>query len=240
VAQWRAPHSGAAPQAADHRQLEEEHMLVRDRMSSPAVTVMPETPFQEALSLMRDRGFRRLPVVNERGKLVGIVSERDLLHAAPSPATSLSVWEVNYLLWKLHIADVMTEKVITVGPETAMEDAAAIMVEKRIGGLPVVDEHNKVLGVITETDIFHAFTELLGGGEHGLRVLVRVPEGKGVLAKISMAIFEMGGNIISVGTYHDRSAESRMLLIKVSEVTREDLEAGLSAIGDQVIDARVV
>ncbi|MGL4648762.1 MAG: CBS domain-containing protein [Caldilineaceae bacterium] len=215
-------------------------MLVRDRMSSPAVTVTAETPFQDALSLMRDRKFRRLPVVNEHGRLVGIVSERDLLHAAPSPATSLSVWEVNYLLWKLKIADVMTEDVVTVSPETPIEDAAQLMISRKIGGLPVVDAHGGLMGLITETDIFSAFTELLGGGEHGLRVQVRVPEGKGVLAKLADAIYRMGGNIISVGTFHDRSAASRMLLVKVSGVERNALESGIKAIGDEVVDARVV
>ena len=215
-------------------------MLVRDRMSSPAVTVTADTPFQDALSLMRERKFRRLPVVDERGHLIGIVSERDLLHAAPSPATSLSVWEVNYLLWKLRIQDVMTESVITVSPETPIEDAAQIMTSRRIGGLPVVDEHGLVLGLITETDVFHAFTELLGAGEHGLRLLVRVPEGRGVLAKLTDAIYKLGGNIISVGRFADRTDATRMLLVKVSGVEREQLEQGLAAIGDQVVDARVV
>lgn len=215
-------------------------MLVRDRMSSPAVTVSPETPFQDALALMRDRKFRRLPVVNSHGELVGIVSERDMLHAAPSPASSLSVWEVNYLLWKLHVADVMTREVITVKPEMPLEDAAQIMLSRKIGGLPVVDVHNRVRGVVTESDIFAAFTELLGGGEHGLRVLVRIPEGKGVLAKVADVIFKLDGNIISVGTYHDRTDATSRLLVKVSGVTKEALSAGLAAIGDQVVDARIV
>ena len=82
-------------------------MLVRERMTSPAVTVTPETPFQDALKLMRDKKFRRLPVVDTTNRVVGIVSERDMLHASPSPATSLSVWEVNYLLWKLKVSDTL-------------------------------------------------------------------------------------------------------------------------------------
>jgi acetoin utilization protein AcuB len=93
-------------------------MLVRERMTSPAVTITPETPFQEALKLMRDKKFRRLPVVDSAGKIVGIVSERDMLHASPSPATSLSVWEVNYLLWKLKISDIMTHNVLTIDQES--------------------------------------------------------------------------------------------------------------------------
>jgi acetoin utilization protein AcuB len=140
-------------------------MLVRDRMSSPAVTVQPDTPFQEALRLMREQRFRRLPVVDAEGKLVGIVAERDLLHASPSPATSLSVWEMNYLLWKLRVAQIMTTRVFTVSPETPIADAARLMVEHRIGGLPVVNDEGQVLGVITETDLFRAFVEVLSINE---------------------------------------------------------------------------
>jgi acetoin utilization protein AcuB len=138
-------------------------MLVQDRMSRPVITVTPETPFQEALKLMQAKKIRRLPVVNPAGHLVGIVSERDLLHASPSPATSLSVWELNYLLWRLTVGDIMAEKVVTVNPATPIVEAARLMVEKKIGGLPVVNESNRVVGIITETDIFKAFVERMSG-----------------------------------------------------------------------------
>jgi len=129
-------------------------MFVHHRMSSPPVTITPDTPFQDALKLMRDHQFRRLPVVNKKGKLVGIVSERDLLHAAPSPATSLSIWELHYLLSKIQVQKIMTKDVITTAPGTPIEKAARLMVANKIGGLPVVDEQGDVVGVITETDIF--------------------------------------------------------------------------------------
>lgn len=175
-------------------------MLVRERMTSPAVTIAAETPFQEALKLLRDKKFRRLPVVDGAGKIVGIVSERDMLHASPSPATSLSVWEVNYLLWKLKVSDIMTHNVLTINQDTPVEDAASLMVTHKIGGVPVVDDSGKVVGVITETDIFKAFVEMLGGGEHGLRLTVQVPTGSGTLARLSTKIAEMGGLILSVGS----------------------------------------
>lgn len=214
-------------------------MLVRDRMSAPAITVSVDTPFQDALKLMRERKFRRLPVVDEKGALVGIVSERDLLHAAPSPATSLSVWEMNYLLWKLKVADVMTEKVLSVAPDTPIEEAARLMVTRKIGGLPVV-EGGKVVGVITETDIFRAFTELLGSDEHGLRLLVRIPESKGTLARLAQGIYELGGNILSVGTFDDTSGDHRILLVKVADVGREAVVRKIEELGDQLLDAREV
>ena len=136
-------------------------MYVKDQMTTPAFTLTPETPFLDALKLMRERKIRRIPIVNEQGKLLGIVSERDLLHAEPSPATSLSVWEMNYLLWKLKLGDVMTKPVITVMPKTVLQDAASLMIKYKIGGLPVVDDEEKVIGVITETDIFKACVALL-------------------------------------------------------------------------------
>lgn len=136
-------------------------MLVEDQMTTPAITLTPDTPFQEAVKLIRERQIRRIPIVDEHGKLVGIVSERDLLHAEPSPATSLSIWEMNYLLWKLKVSDLMSKKVITVTPQTALQDAASLLIKHRIGGLPVVDSQQRVIGVITETDIFKAFVALL-------------------------------------------------------------------------------
>ncbi len=136
-------------------------MYVKDQMTTPALTLTPDTPFLDALKLMRERKIRRIPIVNEQGKILGIVSERDLLHAEPSPATSLSVWEMNYLLWKLRLGDVMTTAVITVTPLTKLQDAASLMIKHKIGGLPVIDAEERVVGVITETDIFKAFVALL-------------------------------------------------------------------------------
>jgi acetoin utilization protein AcuB len=209
-------------------------------MTSPAVTITPGTPFQEALKLMRDKKFRRLPVVDGAGKVVGIVSERDLLHASPSPATSLSVWEVNYLLWKLKVSDIMTHNVLTINQNMPVEDAASLMVNHKIGGLPVVDDAGVIVGVITETDIFRAFVEMLGGGQPGLRLTVQVPPGAGTLARLSGKITEMGGLILSVGSMSRETDNERELIIKVTGVTKEMLIPAIEALGDHVVDAREV
>lgn len=215
-------------------------MLVKERMTSPAMTVTPDISFQDALKMMRDHKFRRIPVVDHEGKLMGIVSERDLLHASPSPATSLSVWEVNYLLWKLKVADIMTHHVITIDQDAPIEDAANLMVTRKIGGLPVVDHAGKVVGVITETDIFKAFAEMLGSGEKGLRLTIKVPSGGGTLARLSQAIYEQGGLIVSVGSLDKESSKERELIIKVRGVTKDKIVPVLEALGDHVIDAREV
>jgi acetoin utilization protein AcuB len=215
-------------------------MFVADRMSKPAVTITPDTPFQDALKLMREHQFRRLPVVDKEGKLVGILSERDLLHAAPSSATSLSVWEMHYLLSKLKVRGLMTKDVITTTPDTPLEEAAYLMAENKIGGLPVMDEHSRVIGVITETDIFRAFVELFAGGHAGLRLTLQVPVRKGVLLELCRAVFDLNGSIVSVGSFEGNRSGGRGLVVKVRDVDREQLVTALETVGDHVADARDV
>lgn len=215
-------------------------MFVSDRMSSPPVTIEPDLSFQKALKLMREQRFRRLPVVDKNDRLIGIVSERDLLYASPSPATSLSMWELNYLLSELEVRELMTEDVISTTPDTPIEDAAHLMVGNKIGGLPVVDDDNRVVGVITETDIFKTFVEMFSGGETGLRLSLAVPKQKGVLAELSRMIFDLGGNILSVGTFETDEPGEGELVVKVQGVSKDQLVGALESLGDHVLDAREV
>ncbi|MCB0116395.1 MAG: CBS and ACT domain-containing protein [Caldilineaceae bacterium] len=213
-------------------------MLVRDRMSTPPVTIMPETPFQDALKLMREQRFRRLPVVNRSGELIGIVSERDLLYATPSPANSLSVWELQYLLSQLQVQNIMSKEVVTTTADTPIEDAAEVMARRKIGGMPVVDENNYVLGVITETDIFNAFVEMMAAEKNGLRLTLEVPDRMGVLADLAVAIDEAGGHVVSVGTYQSASIGLRRLLVKVQGLSKGQLVEISERLGDHIVDAR--
>jgi acetoin utilization protein AcuB len=134
-------------------------MKVGPHMSQPVITVSPTTPAAAAMKLIRDKHIRRLPVI-ESGALVGIVSERDLLRAMPSPATLLSVWEIPELLDRILVRDLMTRDVLTVTPETPIQVAAQLMVDHKIGGLPVEEPGGHLVGVITETDIFRVFCSL--------------------------------------------------------------------------------
>lgn len=137
-------------------------MKVSERMTQPVITAPPDMPIQEALNLMREKRIHRLPVVDSQGRLKGIVSDRDLLHASPSDATSLSIWELNYLLSKVVLKDVMTKSVITVEGDSRIRETARIMVDKQIHGLPVM-EGDKLVGIITETDLFKVLLDLLEG-----------------------------------------------------------------------------
>ena len=166
-------------------------MLVGERMTKPAITIRPETSMPDALDLMRKEHIRRLPVVDKRGQLVGIVTEADLLKASPSEATSLSIYEITYLLSKLPVERLMTRKVITVTEDMPLEEAARIMADNGIGGLPVMRD-KEVVGIITETTLFRIFLEMLGGRRAGIRVTVSVLDAPGELAKLAKAIYDQG------------------------------------------------
>lgn len=135
-------------------------LKVRDVYTRDVITVTPNTTLPEARRLMDGNDIRRLPVV-AGGELVGIITLLDLMRAAPSPATSLSVWEINYLLDKLTVAEVMTSPVMTVAPDTDLYEVARLMLAHKIGGLPVM-ENGKLVGIITESDVFRVMVELLG------------------------------------------------------------------------------
>jgi len=212
-------------------------MLVYERMSRHPITITADVPIDEALHLMRDSKVRRLPVVDKQGKLVGIVSEKDLLYASPSPVTSLSIHEIHYLVSKIKVADVMTKDVITVGEYTPLEEAARIMVDHKIGGLPVV-RNGTLVGIITETDLFKVFLELLGAREEGVRLTMLIPEQPGMLASITREIAEMGGNIIALGTFLGEDPTNRLIAIKVAGVEQKSLVASMEALGMEIVDAR--
>lgn len=213
-------------------------MLVAERMSRQPVTVPPDLPLPEALRLMREKRVRRLPVVDEAGRLLGIVSEKDLLYAAPSPATTLSIYEMQYLLTRIIVKDVMTSGVITVRESNTLEEAARLMVQHKIGGLPVVDDADKLIGIITETDLFKAFLELLGGWERGVRASVLILNQKGELCRLAETIAGIGGNIISLGTFMGEDLATRQILLKVTDVTPEKLAETLQPVVLKILDIR--
>ena len=198
-------------------------MLVKERMSPRPVTVQPDTSLLEALQIMREHRVRRLPVLTKAGKLVGIVLEKDLLYASPSPATSLSIYEMNYLIAKIKIRDLMTQQIITVSEDCSLEEAARVMVDNEISGLPVMAD-GQLVGIITESDLFKVFLELLGAREQGLRVTVRVLDRKGVLARLTGAISARGANIVALGTFGCGDSDHCALVIKVQEIEREEIE----------------
>ena len=203
-------------------------MLVRDWMTKDPHVVPPSTPVMEAMQLLRDEGYRRLPVVKD-GKLVGIVTDRDLKEATPSKATSLSVYELNYLLSKLTLKDVMRAPVITIGPDEPIEQAALTMETHRVSGLPVI-LRGQVVGILTITDLLRAFVDFLGLREGGRRVIVEMPDEPGSLAKAAAAA--PPSNVVAVVTAGVREGHRRSLVFRVAG---EDADAFADRLRDQGI-----
>lgn len=168
-------------------------MAVKDFMTKKVVYISPETKVSQAADLMREQGLRRLPVI-EHDKLVGLVTEGTLAEASPSKATTLSIYEMNYLLNKTKVKDVMIKDVVTVAPYASLEDAVYLMMKHKVGVLPVT-EGQYLSGIITDKDIFRTFLEVSGYGEKGVRIRVLTENTVGILAQIVKLIADEGLNI---------------------------------------------
>jgi acetoin utilization protein AcuB len=214
-------------------------MLVRERMTSSPIIIPPEMSAPDALRIMRDRKVRRLPVLDKHERLVGIVTDKDLLRAAPSPSTTLARWEIAPLFDKIKVEEVMTRDVITVSEDTPLEEAASLLADRKIGGMPVMQE-KRVVGVITQTDLFKSFLELLGGRRPGVRMTVTVTGGKGVLAKITNAISGVGGDIVGLGFREvpNQMGHDWQITFKVQEVSADQLVTAVRPLVTKVVDVR--
>lgn len=209
-------------------------MLVEHRMTPNPVTVTTSASLKDTLDLLQSKPFRHLPVVDEAGKLAGIASERGLLHSSPTSSTTLSVFEVDYILSHTQVEQVMSHPVITVEPDLPIEEAARIMIDHRIGCLPVVED-DELVGIISDTDIFRVFAEGLGGGYPSLRVTVMVPEAVGSLAKLTNCMAEIGANIYSLGIFWGEKPEDRLVTLRLESVEEEAVIQSLEAADIEVV-----
>lgn len=214
-------------------------MLVHKIMSENIFTVHPYTVVTDAQDLMRREHIHHLPVVDEHSKkLVGIVSEKDLMYASPSPASTLDVYEMTRLLSKLTVKKVMSKDPLTTHPKDLVEDAARKMAENDIGCLPVVDDEGYPVGIVTESDIFRLFIDLFGTREKGIRATLRIPEEQGELAKLAADVTDHHGNIISIGTWPGDKPTNAVCIIKVSGMTKEEFVVSIEKHVLEVIDIR--
>jgi len=211
-------------------------MLVGERMSKPVITISPEMPITDAVNMFKKEHIRRAPVVKD-GKLVGIVTEGNLMNASTSSATTLSIWELNYLLSKIKVADVMTKNVMTVAEDTPIEQAARIMADNKVGGLPVLRDAY-VVGIITETDLFKLFLELMGAREMGVRVTALVTDKPGGLAELSAAIAAQKGNFVSFGVFTGEDSSNRVVTFKVGGMTLEQVKKTVDPHVKEILDIR--
>lgn len=203
-------------------------MYVKQFMTSQVFTVSPEDNVADTMTLMREKKINRLPVV-QKGKLVGIVTDGDLREVSPSPATTLSIFELNYLVAKTQIREIAVKKVITCSPDTKIEDAAVLMRDHGIGALPVLDQENLV-GIITETDILDTFLDIMGFRSPGQRVVIETKDEVGVMVDLSTIIKDYDVNMTSLAVYHIKNNKVQILVRlsgdRVKEVKDTLLEKG--------------
>ena len=207
-------------------------MFISKRMTKNPVTIPSSTTVADAFDLMRTKKFRRVPVV-DNGKLVGIITDRDLRQVTASPATSLSIFELNYLLAKMQVKEVMTKKVVTIGYDATVEEAALLMSTNKIGGLVVIDEQQAVVGIITETDIFKCLIDVMGLAEGKTRISLSVVDRVGVVADISGVFKELGINIGSMVMYPVDGGKSE-LVIRADVTDTDILRQKLAASGFEI------
>jgi len=196
-------------------------MLVVERMKRNPVTITGETTVEQALTILEEHKLWHLPVVDDTEAMVGIVSEKDLLKASGDAP----------------VKGVMTQDVVTVTEYTAMEEAARIMADQNISSLPVM-RSGRLIGIITENDLFAIFLELMGAREDGVRLTMLVPEEKGMLASLTGEITAMGGNVLALGTFKGEDPTNRMVTVKVSDAPTEKLVAIMEALGMEIVDVR--
>lgn len=196
-------------------------MIVGKRMSTPVITVEHDASLPDAFNMMKKENIRRLVVVN-KGNMVGLVTKRDLEKASPSQATSLSIWELNYLLDKLKVEDVMIKEVLTTTEDTPIEEAARIMADYKISCLPVLRGED-VIGIITATDLFMVFLEVMGARQNGIRLSAEISVEPGSIARLTQAIYEAGGDIIAFGTFLGDAISKDEVTIKVQGIGLDEL-----------------
>ncbi|MFQ5795381.1 MAG: CBS and ACT domain-containing protein [Candidatus Bipolaricaulia bacterium] len=215
-------------------------MFIEMWMTRDVVTVSPEAPIMDARETMRQHNIRRLPVMKGE-KLVGIVTQGDIQEAGPSDATSLSIWELNYLLAKTTVEEVMSREVVTVRPQDTIEEAAVKMRRHKVGGLPVVGGQEGLVGIITESDIFVVLIEVMGFEEGGTRLTIELKDEPGALVQVLEPIRDHHVNILSLASshLHPGPPNRREVVIRmVAQGNTEEIIWELKAADIQIVDVR--
>lgn len=214
-------------------------MLIKDIMTKNPICVEEGTSVSEAKDIMEKRNISKLPVVNSSKKLVGIVTKKDIVKASPSDATTLDRYEIEALLSKLTCSKIMTKKVVTVDEKEVVEEAARILVDQKIGCLPVMSG-SVIVGIVTESDLFALFTNMFGARYNGVRANFTSEDQPGMLADIFAKIAKENGNLVSVITRESEVSGTRRVTIKVTDIAEDKLSKILADSKANVLDIRVI
>lgn len=214
-------------------------MIIERRMTRNPVTATPDMSIAEASILMKQEKVHRLPVLDKEKHLVGIITEKDILYASPSPASSLSIHEMAYLLSKLTVKKLMSKNVVTITKDTTVEEAARMMVDQDLSSLPVL-EGDKLIGIVTKSDMFKILLELFGARHFGVRVSFVVEDKPGTIAKISQALSEQSIDIITFGTFMGTDPTNAICTIKVQGAPISKVVEIIKPYVSQLLDVREV
>ncbi len=202
-------------------------MLINDWMTRDVITVEPDVSMMKVSKIMKEKHIRRLPVVDAGKKLLGIVTDRDIKEASPSKATTLDIHELYYLLSEIKVKDIMTVKPFTVTPNNTIEKASLVMMEKRVGGLPVVDDQGVVVGIITESDIFKVLISITGAKYGGVQLALKLPNTPGSLKEVLELLRAEKARIISILTSYGQQQEEgfRQVYVRIQDIEKAELDA---------------
>lgn len=212
-------------------------MLVRKKMKKDLITITKDERMTKARKILQEKNIRHLPVVDGK-KLVGLVTNMDIRKAEASPATSLEIRELHYLLDKLTVGEIMTRNVITISPDISVEEATTLLHDNKIGCLPVVEDGNLV-GMLTENDVMEILIEVMGMKEKGSRIEILVEDKPGALADVTRIIKEHNVNIISVVTDVADEPGKRVVVFKLKTFYFEPIKKALEGAGFPVQYAKI-
>jgi acetoin utilization protein AcuB len=208
-------------------------MLVKNWMSKEVITVDADDSMQNAIYILQEQNIKILPVMDD-ATLVGIISDRDLKKASPSDATTLDMHELLFLISKIKVRDLMKKPVYIAKPDDTVEEAAALLLEKKISGLPVVDENNRLIGIITRSDIFRVLISLSGLGKKGIQFAIRIKDMPGIIKEVRELIHEYGGRTASILSSSDNAPEGYLnFYFRIYQIDRQKLPSLLDRIREK-------
>ena len=200
-------------------------MLVKGWMTADVITVDEDTTMMKAFIIMKEKKIRSLPVLNKKGKLVGIVTDRDLREASPSKATTLDVYELNYLISTIKIKDLMTKNPVFARPDETVEFAAILMLENKISSLPVINVKNALIGIITQTDIFKVLINITGVYTGGIQFAFSLEDRTGSIKEVTDVIRSYGGRVASILSTRETAEEGcHNAYIRISPLPEDKLK----------------
>ncbi len=214
-------------------------MIIERRMTRNPVTATPDMSVADASALMKREKVHRLPVLDKEHHLVGIISEKDILYASPSPVSTLSIHEMAYLLSQLTVKKLMTHDVVTITKDTTVEEAARLMVDQDLSALPVV-ENDKLIGIVSKSDLFKILLELFGARHYGVRMSFLVEDKPGAIAAISNELSKHGVDIIAFGTFMGTDSSNAVCTIKMQGISISEAIDLVKPMVMEVLDVREV